>query len=158
MANDKVTSVLNGLIETAKDGEQGFRRATEHAKDSNLKSIFSRYASQRASYVQELQTLVAGLGDKPAESGHIAGALHRGWLSLKEAVAKDEDKALIDEAEAGEDAAMKAYREAVGSTLPSNISSVVQQQYAGVQEAHSVIRNLKHNWKGSVAATTAGTV
>ena len=87
MANDSdVTSVLNSLVETAKDGENGFRHATEHAKDSSLKSIFTRYASQRASYASELQALVASLGDKPAESGHVGGALHRGWIGLKSAL------------------------------------------------------------------------
>jgi uncharacterized protein (TIGR02284 family) len=151
--NSDVTSVLNGLIETAKDGENGFRHAGEKAKDPSLKSIFSRYAAQRASYASELQSVVAGLGDKPAESGHVAGSLHRGWISLKETLSKNDDKALVDEAEAGEDAAVKAYREAASKSLPAEALSVVQRQFAGVQEAHAVIRDLKHNWTGSAAAT-----
>ncbi len=154
MATDtNVGSVLNDLIETAKDGENGFRHAAEHAKDSSLKSIFTRYATQRATYAQELQSLVASAGDKPAESGHIAGTLHRGWISIKDAITKGDDKALVDEAEAGEDAAIKAYKEAVGKGLPPSILSVVEKQFSGVQEAHNTIRDLKHNWRGSVAAT-----
>lgn len=148
MANDSdVTSVLNSLIETAKDGETGFRHAAEHAKDSSLKSIFLRYSSQRATYASELQSLAGTLGGKPAESGHVAGALHRGWMTIKDAVSKG-DKALVDEAETGEDVAMKAYQDAIGKNLPSNVLSVVEKQYSGVQEAHSVIRDLKHNWTG----------
>jgi len=156
IANDSdVTGVLNSLVETAKDGENGFRHATEHAKDSSLKSIFTRYASQRASYASELQALVASLGDKPAESGHVGGALHHGWMSIKDAISTGEDKALIDEAESGEDAAVKAYKEALSKTLPANVASVVQKQYAGVQEAHSTIRDLKHNWTASASTTSA---
>ncbi len=151
---DNVTSVLNSLISTAKDGEEGFRHAAEHAQDSQLKTIFTRYATQRASYAQELQTLVASLGEKPTDSGHVAGAVHRGWISIKEAVTKNDDKAIVDEAESGEDIAMKAYQEALSKDLPSNVKAIVQQQYSGVQEAHGVVRNLKHNWKGSVSATT----
>src|SRR3954447_22023809 len=75
-------SILNGLIETCKDGEQGFRTSAEKAKDASLKSLFSKYASQRAGYVQELSAAVTQLGGDPAQSGHIAGSLHRGWINL----------------------------------------------------------------------------
>jgi uncharacterized protein (TIGR02284 family) len=153
MATDKnVTSVLNDLIETCKDGEQGFRTAAEKVKDSSLRSLFSKYSSQRASYATELQGLVTQQGGDPSQSGHVAATLHRGWINLKEAVAKNEDKAIVDECEAGEDAAMKAYREALEQSLPTDVMSVVRQQFSGVQEAHSVIRDLKH---GKTTASTA---
>ena len=143
-----VTSVLNDLIETCKDGEQGFRTAAERAKDSSLKSLFSKYASQRAGYVQELQSAVRELGGDPATTGHIAATLHRGWINLKEALSKDEDKAIINECESGEDAAMKNYKDALSKSLPANVLSLVQKQFSGVQEAHGVIRDLKHSLQG----------
>jgi len=140
----EVRSVLNDLIETCKDGEQGFRTAAERAKESSLKSLFARYAAQRAEYAQELQVLVTQLGGDPATSGHIAGTLHRGWLNLKEALSKNEDKAIIDECEAGEDAAVKNYREARAKVLPANVATVVQRQALGVEEAHKTLSDLKH--------------
>ncbi len=149
--NKDVTSVLNDLIETCKDGEEGFKTAAERAKDSSLKSLFSKYASQRASYVTELQSAVRALGEDPATSGHVAASLHRGWINLKEALAKDEDKAIIFECESGEDSAMKSYKEALSKSLPANILSMVQKQFAGVQEAHGVIRDMKHSLQGQSA-------
>lgn len=140
-----VTSVLNGLIETCKDGENGFKTAAEKAKEPSLKALFLKYSAQRAGFVQELTSLVSSMGEKPAESGHVAATLHRGWMGLKEALSKDEDTALVNEAEAGEDAAMKAYKEAVVATLPVGAASLVQKQFAGVQEAHGVMRDLKHS-------------
>ncbi len=71
---------------------------------------------------------------------------------MKEAFARDEDKAIIFEAESGEDAAMKAYKEALGSTLPANVGTLIQKQYAGVQEAHGTIRDLKHSLQASATA------
>lgn len=140
-----VTSTLNELLETCKDGENGFRTAADKAKEPSLKSLFSKYASQRAGYAQELTSAVSSLGEKPASGGHMAAGLHRGWMNLKEALSKDEDKALIFEAEAGEDAAMKAYKEALAKSLPTTVLALVQKQFAGVQEAHGVIRDLKHS-------------
>jgi uncharacterized protein (TIGR02284 family) len=149
--NKEVVSVLNDLIETCKDGEKGFTSAAEKAKEASLRSLFTKYASQRAQYVTELQSFVAQLGGDPASSGHVSASLHRGWIGLKEALSKDEDKALIDECEAGEDAAMKAYKDAQGKVLPPTVQSVVIKQYAGVQEAHGVIRDLKHGVKSRAA-------
>lgn len=154
MATDTYSSaisVLNGLIETCKDGEQGFRTSAEKVKDASLKSLFSKYASQRAGYVQELSAAVTQLGGDPATSGHIAGTLHRGWINLKEAFASNEDRAIVNEAESGEDAAMKAYREASASTLPANVGTLIQTQYAGIQEAHNAVRNLKHSMQAATA-------
>jgi uncharacterized protein (TIGR02284 family) len=139
-----IRSVLNDLIETCKDGEQGFRTAAEKAKESSLKTLFTRYASQRAEYARELQSLVTQMGGEPPSSGHIGGTLHRGWLNLKEALTKNEDKAIIDECEAGEDAAVKNYREARSKELPANVAAIVERQAAGVEEAHRAISDLKH--------------
>jgi uncharacterized protein (TIGR02284 family) len=140
-----VADVLNGLVQTAKDGAEGFKTAAEKVRDSSLKTLFSKYATQRASYAQELQGLVSSLGEQPTERGHVTGALHRGWINLKEALSRNEDTAIVNEAEAGEDAAKKAYAEALQKTLPANVQTVVQRQYEGVLEAHDTVRNLKHS-------------
>ncbi len=150
MSSD-VVSVLNGLIETAKDGEEGFKTAAEKVKQSDLKALFSKYATQRAAFARELQTAVARLGEKPAEHGHVAGSLHRGWINLKEALSKNEDKAIIFEAEAGEDAAKKAYSEALEKPLPAEIKALIEKQQVGVLEAHNTISNLKHSLQQSAA-------
>lgn len=150
-AKDAV-SVLNNLIETNRDGEEGFRLAAEKAKDPSLKSLFSKYSSQRGSNVKELQTLVTQLGEKPATSGHITASLHRGWINLKEALSSDEDKSIIIECEAGEDSAMKNYKEALAKNLPANIATVVQRQFTGVQESHGVIRDMKHSLQAAAKA------
>jgi len=139
-----VRSVLNDLTETCKEGEQGFRTAAEKAKESSLKSLFTKYDSQREEYARELQSLVPEMGGDPASSGHVGGALHRGPLRLKEALTKDEDKVIIDECEAGEDAAVKNSREARGKGLPANVAAIVERQAARVEEAHRAISDLKH--------------
>lgn len=143
-ANDNVVDVLNNLIETCKDGEQGFRQAAEKAKEPTLQSLFAKYSSQRAGFVQELQQLVGSLGETPAKSGHATATLHRGWVGLKSALSRNEDRALIEECEAGEDAAVKAYQEAIAQNLPSTVAELVRRQFTGVQQAHSVVRDLKH--------------
>ena len=86
-----VTSQLNELIETSKDGEKGFLKAAQDAKSPELKTMFSEGARRCAEGARELQALVGRLGGDPDQSGSVAGALHRGWVSVKEAVASRDD-------------------------------------------------------------------
>lgn len=151
--NKEIVSTLNGLVETLKDGEKGFTSAAEKAKDPSLKSLFTKYASQRTEYAAELQRFVAQLGGEPASSGHLGASLHRGWMGLKEALSKNEDKALIEECESGEDAAVKAYRDALAKGLPPQVQSVVETQFSGIQQAHGVIRDLKHGAQSRTASS-----
>ena len=146
-------STLNSLIETCKDGENGFKKAAEEAKEPSLKTLFAKYSAQRTGYARELQQAVTSLGETPSESGHVAAALHRGWMTLKESLSKHEDTAIIDEAEAGEDAAIKAYQEASAKTLPAPVLELIRRQFAGIQEAHGTIRDLKHSRHRTSAAT-----
>ena len=142
MAN--VTSILNNLIETSKDGEKGFRTSADDVKDPELKQIFSRRADDCARGAQELQAIVSRLGEEPDEGGSVSGAVHRGWMNLKAAVTGEDDLAILEECERGEDVARAAYRKALeDNDLPSDIRVVVQKQYDGVVHNHDQVRNLR---------------
>jgi uncharacterized protein (TIGR02284 family) len=153
--NDDVISTLNNLIETCKDGQNGFQTSAEGLQNSNLKSTFYEYSQQRAQYLGELQTLVRELGGDPENSGSTAAALHRGWINIKSAVTGQDDAAILNEAERGEDVAKDQYKKALEMSLPSNITSVLQRQYQGVQAAHDNVKALRNaaNASGSSAST-----
>jgi len=139
----EVISTLNNLIETCKDGENGFRTAAEHVKDSHLKTLFNTYAQQRAQFAAELQSEVRRLGGDPEKAGSVGGAMHRGWINLKAAVTGGEEGAIIAECERGEDAAMKNYHEAQELDLPGPVQTIVERQYRQVKEAHDRIRAME---------------
>lgn len=136
-------STLNGLIETCKDGENGFRAAAEAVEDPSLRRLFQSYAQQRAEFSSELQTEVRSLAEDPADSGHIAGALHRGWLNIKAVVTGKDEGAIISECERGEDVAVRNYEEALDSGLASDVRLIVERQFLQVKEAHDHVRSLE---------------
>lgn len=144
LANEKNLSVLNDLIETCKDGEQGYSRAAKEAKDPELARVFTQYASQRSHYVGELRQQVLTLGGDPDKHGSVSGSLHRGWINLKSALSSNEAHAVLAECERGEDAAVAAYRNALAEAeLSMEIRAVLQRQAAGVKEAHDRIKQLR---------------
>ena len=63
--NEKLIATLNNLIETCKDGQNGFRAAAQGAHDEHLKMLFSRYAGQRAAFAADLQQVVRRHGGDP---------------------------------------------------------------------------------------------
>lgn len=138
-------STLNNLIETLKDGQEGFRSASEDVANSELKTLFSKYSLQRARFAGELQELAHSLGESdPADGGSVAGAVHRGWLNLKAALMSKDEHAVLAECERGEDVAVAAYRKALENPdLPANVRAVLESQAADVKSTHDHVRNLR---------------
>src|SRR5262249_32730294 len=143
--NDKqdVIAVLNNLIETCKDGENGFRAAADGVLNSELKSLFWSYAQQRARYAIELQSEVRRLGEDPENRGTLAAALHRGWINIKSVVSRQDEGAIISECERGEDSARSNYQDALQEDLPADVRALIERQFAGIKEAHSRLRALE---------------
>ena len=123
------TSILNDLIETLKDGQEGFRTAAEDVQSSDLKSLFSQYSLQRGQFVEELQSVARTLGENQPESqSSVAGALHRGWIDLKSAVLSKDEHAILAECERGEDSAVAEFQKALESNaLPATAREKVEQ-------------------------------
>ena len=147
--SDNITSILNDLIETSKDGEKGFRAAAEDTKTTELEALFLRRAGDCAAGASELQQVVTRLGGKPEDSGTVAGAVHRGWVNLKAAVSSRTDLAILEECERGEDVAKASYTKALKEALPEEIRVVVQRQYEGVVSNHDQIRNLRDRYRAT---------
>jgi uncharacterized protein (TIGR02284 family) len=138
----QAVSTLNGLIETCRDGEEGFKTAAEGVRNGELKELFNSYSRQRANFAGELQDEVRRLGGEPEESGSVTASLHRGWMDIRAAVTGGEESSILAECERGEDAAMSSYRSAFNVDLPANVRQIVERQFAEIKEAHNRIRNL----------------
>jgi uncharacterized protein (TIGR02284 family) len=143
MYNDNVISTLNGLIETCKDGERGFKTAAEGLKDAQVKALFEEYSRQRGDMARQLQAEVRSLGGDPEKSGSIAGAAHRGWINIKSAVTGKDEASIIAEAERGEDSAKQMYEEALKEPLPASTLAILREQSAKVHAAHDRVRALE---------------
>jgi len=142
---DQTIDLLNGLIEICEDGHHGFELAADDAKDGDLRMLFHRFAQQRSGFVTELRSLVRQLGGQAEDHGTAPGKLHRGWLNLKAALSSNEAHAVLAECERGEDAAVKAYREALEKLDDPTSRELVSRQFASVQAAHDTVRDLRDN-------------
>jgi uncharacterized protein (TIGR02284 family) len=146
----EIISTINTLIETLKDGQEGFRQASEAVEDPQLKSLFNEYSRQRSRFASDLQSEAQRFGEStPEESGSAAGAMHRAWIDLKSAIATKQDHAILAECERGEDSAVKEYKKAMENSLPAPLREIVSRQYTEIKDVHDRIKNLRDTTKKS---------
>ncbi|XVN40884.1 MAG: PA2169 family four-helix-bundle protein [Rickettsia endosymbiont of Argas persicus] len=142
-----IINILNILITTSKDSEQGFRSAADKVENQNLKDTFLSKADKCQGYITELQELVSGLNAEPLEdSGSMLGALHRGFLEVKSIITGNDDYAILVECERGEEVARNNYLEALKEDLPTAILNVIRRQYNEVSEDYAHISELKEKY------------
>ena len=141
--SQKVVTTLNNLIETVKDGEQGFRTAAEGVTTPQVKTVFQEYARQRAQMARELQDEVRGLGGEAEKTGSVSASLHRGWINIKSVVTGKDEHAIIAEAERGEDVAKAVFEAALKEPLPAQVMALVQRMAGQVREAHDRVRAME---------------
>ena len=142
-STEQVVSTLNSLIETCRDGQEGFKTAAAGVNNEGLRELFHSYSRQRAGFVGELQDEVRRLGGEPDTSGSVTASLHRGWMGVKAAATGGEESSVLAECERGEEAALSNYRAACGADMPANVRQIVERQLVEIKEAHNHIRNLE---------------
>lgn len=138
--------VAKELVETLKDGERGFASAAEKLRDSDRPAwaaTLQRLSEQRAGFCREIVELGHEYGDDVDESGSVAAALHRGWISLKDALSGDDAGAVLSAAATGEDHAVSEYEKALERDLSPGFREVVSRQHAAVLAARDEVKALQ---------------
>jgi len=147
LLTSEVQHTVNKLIETCRDGQNGFQTAAENINDPVLQSELTQYSEQRRQFALDLKNALIEAGETPSDGGSAAAALHRGWINLRQAISKNDRYAILAECERGEDSALDAYRDAMSATLPASIGYIVENQHAYVKQAHDRIKNLRDSAK-----------
>jgi uncharacterized protein (TIGR02284 family) len=70
MESEKVVTTLNKLLETTKDGENGFRTCAGAVTNPNLKIVFEDAARRCDAGAAELEAKIRRLGKEPAKIRH----------------------------------------------------------------------------------------
>jgi uncharacterized protein (TIGR02284 family) len=149
MDKDDVIDTLNDLIETCKDGEQGFTQCAESLNNPSVQDMMMAAAGRCREAAEELQRQVQLLGGKAETEGSFAGSAHRRWLDVKTAITGKSEAAVLGECERGEDVAKESYQRALEKELPAGIRAIVERQYRGVLENHDRVRALEKSAKAA---------
>lgn len=153
MNNAEIVEVLNDLIRINNDRVEGYRRAISEVKDidSDLKDLFSRFIANSENHRSRLSQKVASL-DGEVETGTTnSGKIYRVWMDMKASFSGDNRQAALESCEFGEDAAQKAYKEALDAyqNLPANVLELITEQKAELRQDHDLIKQLRDKEKAA---------
>ena len=143
--NEDLIEVLNDLIRINNDRVEGYEKAITETKDidTDLQSLFRRMADQsrqnKTELVQEVQKKGGGADTNSTTN---SGKIYRAWMSVKATFAGKDRKSVLAACEFGEDAAQKAYKEALESeaTMDVDIRQLIVKQQASLKESHDLIK------------------
>ncbi len=146
-ANKNLIEVLNDLIQINNDRIAGYDKAivSVNAGDVDLKTTFRKLADQSESYRIALTDQVLKLGGEAAEGTTNLGKIYRAWMTVKSAFTGDDRQSVLNSCEAGEDAALKAYKEALASMdLPAGETrDLLLSQQSEIKSAHDMIKTYR---------------
>lgn len=140
---------LNSLIATTIDSIDGYTEAAKDADNSRYVQMFNSRASERRQAANVLQSEVTRLGGTPEDDGTALAGAHRMFLNLKSAVTGQDDQAIVNEVERGEDHIKAKYEDALkDNDLSPETRSAIGQAWTSVRAGHDEMRDLKHALQG----------
>ena len=144
--NEKTAEVLNDLIQINNDRVRGYEKAADETKtkDVDLQAIFRQMAAESRSYVNDLSQYVNASGEEPATSTTTSGKIYRAWMDVKATFTGKDRKAILASCEFGEDAAQKAYKEALeDKDLTPDVRATIENQKKTLRQAHDKIKSMR---------------
>lgn len=146
-ANKDLVEVLNDLIRINHDRTEGYHKAVEELKptDIDLKTMFTSMANTSVQYANALAAEVRNVGGEPAKDSTQSGKLYRVWMDIKSGITARDRKSVLSLCEFGEDAALKAYKLALESDaeIPADIRQLILDQKSTLQGSHDVVKRYR---------------
>lgn len=141
----KKIDTVNSLIIINNDRSEGYMKAAEEVKDSELKSLFTKFSEQSKTFSNELRKFVPNSEEPKSDETKNTGKLFRLWMDIKAAVTSNNRKAILSSCEFGEDAAKKEYKDALENSenLPADAMNVITKQNSEILKSHDLIKSMR---------------
>jgi uncharacterized protein (TIGR02284 family) len=152
---EQAIDVMNDLIRINNDRIAGYERAATEIKDSvdaGIKSVFFQMAEESRGYRSGLVDAVTRLGGEFTTDTTSSGKIYRAWMDVKATFSGDDVLAALQSCEFGEDAAQKAYREALEEDVdwPAEILTLIEAQRDSLRASHDRIKRYRDEYAATV--------
>jgi uncharacterized protein (TIGR02284 family) len=144
MDNARTIKLLQELVDTCRDGQNGYRDAADHVTDSHLREFFNEQSLARAGFAGELEQEIIWLGKgDPDTTGSAAAAIRRAWIDFKSELGGG-DTTILASVESGEDSAKAAFEKALQEpNLRDDLAMLVRRQLTSIMAARDHVRSLR---------------
>ena len=113
-------------------------------------------AEESRSNKTELIDAVVNLGGEPATDTTASGKIYRVWMDVKNTFSGDDTLSTLKSCEFGEDAAQKAYKEALESEVnwPADTLNIISSQQQVLKASHDRIKRYRDDYNAAAKMTT----
>ena len=147
MNHEHDVDILNSLVETTLDSADGYAEAAKDARSDSLTSLFQDRASERRQVASTLQQRVRLLGGEPEDEGTLLASAHRMFVNLRTSLTANDNKAVVEEVERGEDHIKSKFEDAMkDEDLSPDTRSVIIDVYTSVRNGHDQMRMIKQGF------------
>ena len=141
MANSET---LRDLIRINNDRVTGYSKAATQTDEQDLQSLFSHLAQQSRQFASDLRRLVSDNDKNVTDDTTTAGKIYRAWMDVKATFGGDDRHGILASCEFGEDAAQKAYKQALeDDDLTPDVRGTVEMQKVTLRQAHDKIKMMR---------------
>ncbi len=153
--NENAIEVLNDLLRINNDRVEGYKKAIDEVKEYDLKNVFEGMADESRRNATELEHEIKKYGGEPdAGSTTTGGKIYRTWMDVKTAFTGKDGHSVLASCEFGEDAAQRAYKDAIAATdLPADARQVIRNQQVALKASHDTIKRYRDGRHASYTKT-----
>ena len=148
--NTDTIATLNDLIKINHDRIKGYEKAIENTDtpEAELKTLYSRMIEESYEYIRELSEVVSRLGGEPASDTTVPGKIYHAWMDVKATFTGKDTKSILAACEYGEDAAQKAYSEAldISTALTPEANELIIRQKSLLKGSHDLVRQYRDQY------------
>jgi len=143
--NEKLAEILSDLVQINNDRIEGYLKATEQTEDPDLKALFQRMIDESRTYVSQLNQELMQAGGNLETGTTVSGKIYRTWMDVKATFTGNNRHAILASCEYGEDAAQRAYEEALRSEepMPYSIRELIANQKGALRASHDTIKTYR---------------
>lgn len=146
--NAQLVDVLNDLILINNDRIVGYEKALKGLDGPalDLRNIFTEMAGQSREYVQQLSSEISDLGGEVSDGTTNSGKIYRAWMDIKATFSGDDRQTALNNCEFGEDAAQKAYKDALNdddTQLSGSVRQLITDQKSKLKVSHDKIKAMR---------------
>ena len=146
--NEELNEVLNDLIQINNDRIEGYERAIKDTEpeSSDLLQVFKRMIEESRGFKSSLQQMVNKYGgEAETDDTTVKGKVYRMWMDIKSVFSGHSGKSVLELCEFGEDAAQRAYEEALESdaTMDAEVRTLIRTQKDMLKISHDRIKAMR---------------
>lgn len=150
--NEELIDVLNDLVRINNDRIAGYERAASEIQNSEyaeITSLFFKMAEDSRTYKNDLIDALISLGGEPASDTTTSGKIYRMWMDLKVSFSGNDLRAVLESCEFGEDAALRAYQDALQTELnwSQETLTLISNQRHEIRTSHDRIKRYRDEFR-----------